>query len=111
MLTCPKCGSQDVMVAPPNNYVCPRCGHTWDIGSLDSGWIEEEAKVYRTWGELVDDALRSPDCETLARRVAELVGADERRARQIARRILREVMEELRLKGLGERALREIERC
>ncbi|MGB9704831.1 MAG: TFIIB-type zinc ribbon-containing protein [Pyrobaculum sp.] len=83
-MSCPKCGSKDVMLLPSNEYVCKKCGHRWPMPQPDYTWIEVEIKKAKLFEKYIDAPVDS--CEELVSQL--LKELDEKNARLLAAKIL-----------------------
>jgi hypothetical protein len=83
-VSCPRCGSRDVLLLPSNEFVCKRCGHRWPLPQVDYSWIETEIKKAKLFEKYIDAPIESC-AELLSHLVKEL---DERNARLLAAKIL-----------------------
>ncbi|MCC6020621.1 MAG: TFIIB-type zinc ribbon-containing protein [Thermoproteaceae archaeon] len=83
-MSCPKCGSGDVMLLPSNEFACKHCGHKWPIPQVDYSWVEVEVKKARLFERYIDAPIET--CERLLAELAKEL--NERDARILAAKIL-----------------------
>ncbi|AFA40467.1 TFIIB zinc-binding protein [Pyrobaculum oguniense TE7] len=92
-MSCPRCGSREVMLTPVGEYVCKKCGHRWAMPSVDYTWIELDVKKAKLFEKYIDSPIES--CEELLSLL--LKELDEESARYLAAKILLQRAERRRM--------------
>ncbi|MFN3804124.1 MAG: TFIIB-type zinc ribbon-containing protein [Pyrobaculum sp.] len=103
-MSCPKCGSRDLVLTPSGDFLCKSCGYRQPFPHVDYSWAEVEIKKAKLFERYVEEPVEN--CDKLLSLLSREL--DERDARVLATNILIHKAERRRhLKGL----YAEAERC
>jgi len=107
-VSCPRCGSREIMLAPSGEFVCKKCGHRWSLPQADLTWAELEIKKAKLFERYIDEPIE--ECSELLSKLRQEL--DEKSARLLAGKILIQRAERRKLTPAElEKLYAEVEKC
>ncbi|MFN7105933.1 MAG: TFIIB-type zinc ribbon-containing protein [Pyrobaculum sp.] len=96
-MSCPKCGSRDLVLTPSGDFLCKSCGYRQPFPQVNYSWAEVEIKRAKLFELYIEEPVE--DCATLLSLLSREL--DEKDAKILAANILIHKAERRRhLKGL-----------
>ncbi len=80
-MSCPTCGSRELVLLPSGDFLCKSCGHKWPLPRVDYSWAEVEIKKAKLL-----ERVEANDCRELVAQLSREMDVES--AKKLATKIL-----------------------